>query len=272
MMPSPHARIYAPLFVYCGLAVAISWSLWLPLVLAGGSASGPLRYLHLLGGLGPAVAGIACAGWFGGKPALALMLQRIGSWPVPLRWHLVAWLSPFALLALALLLASLATGGAGWTVFAANPEFPELSTPVYWIAVLIFSGFGEEIGWRGFALPVLQSRLSPVPATLILSVIWAAWHLPLFWFPGLGDLGLGGLVGWYLSLLTGAAILTWLTNSTRGSILIAAAFHTTMDLAFSPSISSLATTLMGAAITFWGLAVLVRLRLPSRAPSVTLPL
>ena len=79
-------------------------------------------------------------------------------------------------------------------------------------------------------------------------------------------------MGWYLSLVTGAAILTWLTNSTRGSILLTAAFHATMDLAFSPSISPLATTLIGAAVTLWGIGVLVRLALPSRADAVVLPL
>ncbi|MEO7223581.1 MAG: type II CAAX endopeptidase family protein [Devosia sp.] len=259
--------------LFSGLAAAISWIFWLPLALVGTGASGPIRYLHLLGGLGPAAAGLVCAWWFGGRPALSLLLQRALLWQVPLRWHLVAWIGPFALLALAVLGANIVAGETLAAPFAPNLEFPELPLFVYWIAVLIFYGFGEEIGWRGFALPLLQKRFSPALATLILSVIWAAWHLPLFWFsPGLSSLGIGGMVGWCASLLTGAAILTWLTNSTRGSILLAAVFHATMDLAFSPSVSPLATNLIGAAVTVWGIGTLVALLLPSRAAAITLPM
>ncbi|MEO6013679.1 MAG: type II CAAX endopeptidase family protein [Devosia sp.] len=265
--------VWRPLLAFCGLAVAISWILWLPLVVAGVGAGGPIRYLHLLGGLGPAVAAIACAWWFGGRPALCLIMRRGVLWQVPLRWHLVAWLAPFVLLAVALVGASIVAGETLATPFARNQEFPDLPLLAYWIVVLVCYGFGEEIGWRGFALPLLQKRFSPAIATLILTFIWAMWHLPLFWFsPGLSSLGLGGTIGWFASLLTGAAILTWLTNATRGSILLAAVFHTTMDLAFSPSISPLATTLIGAAVTVWGIAALAGLLLPSRATAVTLPL
>jgi uncharacterized protein len=265
-------RLYLPLLVFCGLAAAISWTLWLPLVLIGAGATGSWRYLHLVGALGPAVAGLACAWWFGGKPALTLVLQRIVLWRVSAGWHLVAWLSPFGLLALAILVENFIGGEQAGGLFTRGPEFPELPLVAYWIVVLVFYGFGEEIGWRGFALPLLQSHFAPLPATLILSVVWAAWHLPLFFFsPGLSSMGIGGIAGWYASLVTGAAILTWLTNSTRGSILLAAAFHATMDLAFSPSISPVATTLIGAAVTVWGVFAVGWLLLPSRARSTLLP-
>jgi membrane protease YdiL (CAAX protease family) len=260
-----------PLLAFVALACAVSWALWLPLALAG-SSTPPLSSLHLLGGLGPAIAGLVCARWFGGKPALQLVVKRIGLWQTPPSWHLVAWLGPFALVALAMLVASLA-GEPAKVPLAQSPEFPNVPVSLYWAAVLIFYGFGEEIGWRGFALPVLQRTFSPAVATLILSVIWAAWHLPLFWFSaGLSAMDAAGIAGWYASLLTGAAILTWLTNSTRGSILLAAAFHATMDIAFSPSISPLATTTIGIVVTIWGIVVLGWLMLPWRAAPVTLPL
>lgn len=259
-------NLWLPLLAYTAMAVAISWAVWLPLAWLGAGAAGGLKYLHLVGGLGPAAAALSCAWWFGGQPALGLILRRIHLWRVAVRWHLLAWLGPLVLLAIALGIAQIVSGEPAPNLLGANPEFPELPIAVYWLAVLICYGFGEEIGWRGFALPLLQNRFSPAAATLIVSVIWAAWHLPLFWFsPGLSGLGIGGVAGWFMSLLTGAAILTWLTNSTRGSILLAAAFHAMMDLAFSPSISPLATSVIGVAVTVGGVAAFVRLLLPSRA-------
>jgi uncharacterized protein len=70
-------------------------------------------------------------------------------------------------------------------------------------------------------------------------------------------MGIGGIFGWYFSILTGAIILTWLTNSTGGSIPIAAIFHGTMDIVFVSPASPSITNILGALITVWGIAVLV---------------
>ena len=269
-MPAVHRA----LLIYCLLTAVISWSLWAPLVWLGPLRAGqsPLKYLHLLGALGPAIAGLICARLFGGPAAFAVLRGRILRWRVPLKWHLIAWLGPFALLALALGMAALWEGGIA-NPFIGNAEFAALPLVLYWSAVLVFYGFGEEIGWRGFVLPVLQNQFPALLSTLILSVIWALWHLPLFWFsPGLAALDSGGIVGWGLSLLTGAVILTWLANSTGGGVLIAAGFHATMDLAFAPSLSPLATSLIGGMVTVWGVGVLIGTGALARPTKVTLPL
>lgn len=87
------------------------------------------------------------------------------------------------------------------------------------LANLVFYGFGEEVGWRGFALPCLQGRSSALRASALLAIGWAGWHLPLFAFsPGLSGMGAGGVAGWLVSLLLGSIVLTWLFNSTGGSI------------------------------------------------------
>jgi len=73
------------------------------------------------------------------------------------------------------------------------------------IFVLLFVGVGEETGWRGFALPELQKRLSPVVASVVLGAIWAAWHIPLF-----GVEFAPAVVPWFvLSVLAGAVIRLW---------------------------------------------------------------
>ena len=70
-------------------------------------------------------------------------------------------------------------------------------------------------------------------------------------------MGVAGILGWYFSVLTGAIILTWLTNSTRGSILIAVIFHGTMDIVFVSPASASVTNILVAVITVWGIAVLL---------------
>jgi membrane protease YdiL (CAAX protease family) len=83
------------------------------------------------------------------------------------------------------------------------------------------SGIGEEIGWRGYALPRLQKDYNALSSTVILTIFWVLWHLPLFFY--LFDPAIA--VRWVFALYMGAIVFTWLFNSTDGSILIAAVFH-----------------------------------------------
>ena len=95
----------------------------------------------------------------------------------------------------------------------ASTEFSSIPVVAYWIANLVFYGFGEEIGWRGFALPRLQRDRSALAASMWLSLLWGLWHIPLFFFSaGLGTMPLIGLVGWAASIVTGSVVCTWLLN------------------------------------------------------------
>jgi uncharacterized protein len=246
-----------PLLFFFLLSYAISWSIWSPLLLAnqGLISSQPPQYLHLLGSLGPALAALIVTRVCNGSVGLRDLLRRMFAWRVASRWYAIALL-PLLLFFGAVLF----TGSNNWAPqsFGRSAEYSELPTLLYGIASILFYGWGEETGWRGFALPHLQTHHSALKATIILSLGWALWHLPLFGFmPGFSRMGVGGIFGWYFSLLTGAIILTWLTNSTRGSIPIAAIFHGMMDIVFvSPATPSI-VNILGALITVWGIAVLV---------------
>jgi uncharacterized protein len=186
------------------------------------------------------------------------LLRRATAWRLPPIWHVIAWISPVILFGIAA--AALRVTGVGWdmTTFGRSLEFPRLPIAAYWLASLVFFGWGEEMGWRGFALPRLQEGRSALWATVILSLGWALWHLPLFGFaPGLSRMGGLEVVGWYFSILTGAVLFTWLFNSTNGSVLIAAIFHGTMDIAFVSPAPALLSSVVGALITLWGIGVLV---------------
>jgi membrane protease YdiL (CAAX protease family) len=94
------------------------------------------------------------------------------------------------------------------------------------VLVLLVNGYGEETGWRGFALPLLQRRFTPLPAMLLLAAIWAGWHLPMFLvvnsFRGFSA---GTVVGWLLGLTAGSIVLGWLYNSSGGSVALVAVWH-----------------------------------------------
>src|SRR5215211_4092979 len=106
-----------------------------------------------------------------------------------------------------------------------------LLTVMITLVFFIFPGsaLGEEIGWRGYALPRLQYRRSALSASLILGVIWAFYHLPLF-FTGQAFRSPSLLVPFVVSGLALSVILTWVYNSTGGSLLLVVLLHATANL------------------------------------------
>jgi membrane protease YdiL (CAAX protease family) len=93
---------------------------------------------------------------------------------------------------------------------------------------VIHGGLSEEPGWRGFALPRLQARFSPLVSSLILGIFWAVWHAPAR-FGGIEAKSLSDtLVEWVLILFV-TIIFTWLFNRTKGSILATALLHAAMN-------------------------------------------
>ena len=96
------------------------------------------------------------------------------------------------------------------------------SLAVYNYSTLLGGPLGEEPGWRGYALPRLQTRLGPVRSSLVLGLLWTGWHLPLFLYPGWTSSPL-----WiYVLFLTGqSVILTYGTNLARFGIITPIAMH-----------------------------------------------
>jgi membrane protease YdiL (CAAX protease family) len=93
------------------------------------------------------------------------------------------------------------------------------------ILFTLFSGpLAEELGWRSFALPRLQSKHNALVSSLILGVIWTCWHIPLFFVTGATQMSIPFPI--YLVLvLTITVYLTWLYNNTRGSLIITVMGH-----------------------------------------------
>jgi membrane protease YdiL (CAAX protease family) len=220
-----------PVIVYFALACVISWIGVLPLIASaqGLTSARVPDALHGLGALGPALSALFVTRAIAGRDGLREIARRLVFWRVGGVWLAVAVLSPFALLALAALLLRVFAGAwPAWDGLAAAVRSPAWALDTA-IASLVY-GFGEEIGWRGFALPRLQARWSALGATAVLASLWALWHVPYFLYryeyPGPV-----GLVGFFLGVFAGAIWLTFLLNSTLGSILTVALWHLTWNVA-----------------------------------------
>lgn len=173
---------------------------------------------------------------------------------------LVALLSPFLLAILAVVIHYFQTGiFSDLSVLGLSKEFPNSGIVTIFFYNLLFFGFGEEIGWRGVALPLLQSRYSALLSSFMLAGLWALWHWPLFLYrPGYINMDLVNSVGWLVSLLTGSVVLTWLFNSSRGNIIVCVIFHSAMDVAFTVDfMDSGIVNLIGLLVVICGIACIL---------------
>jgi membrane protease YdiL (CAAX protease family) len=235
------------LVVFFALAFALSWAWAFPLaaahlvVLRG--AGWPTHYPALFG---PAIAAVVVTAWTTGRAGIGNLLARVARWRVPARWWLVA-LSPAAFLGLALI--AMAAAGKAMPSAADFGRFSGIpAIGVAGVLLLILCGaLGEETGWRGYALPQLQHRFSPLASSLILAVLWFAWHLPQFFvISTYRDSSPVQYVGMLLGLMCGAVILTWLYNRSGGSILLVAVWHGLYNLV---SGTQAATGMLAAVVT-----------------------
>lgn len=247
------------LLVFFLLAFGFSWAVEIPLALqAHGLIAPHIPWpLHYLSGYGPMLAAIIATTVTGGKKALQALFGRMIRWRVRPIWWLVA-LAPLAVYAL--LAVGLRFIQGQWSGFGALGliEFlPNLGLGALLFWFLTF-GLGEETGWRGYALPRLQQGRSALSATLILWVFWALWHLPLFFY--LYDAA--SVVGFLLGLLAGAVVLTWLYNSTGGSVLLVAVWHGTFNFVTGcvPCKAGATSAILSTFVMIWAVVLVVWLK------------
>jgi membrane protease YdiL (CAAX protease family) len=248
-----------PLLSFFLLANLLSWATWGPLAAAGlgwSTLQAP-PYLHLLGGLGPLVAALVVTAACDGRDGLRLLADRCVRVKGRFGWIVLAVTAPVLLLVAAALAVSVAgQGQVAMADIGRSVEYSELGRGTYWVANIICYGFGEEVGWRGFALPRLQARSTALTSALLGGAAWAGWHLPLFAFAsGFSSMGLGGAFGWLSSMLTGSILMASLFNSSGGSVLAVALFHGVLDIVMSSPLGGPLPSVMGAVITICGLAV-----------------
>ena len=212
-----------PFPAFIMLAYTLSWAYWIPLALGDDAVRAGVGWPSQMPGLlGPAIAAVIVTSLADGRVGLADLWSRITRWRVG--WW---WLSVLVIL-LAGAVAIAATDGfrdtADLTLYSGiSVGIGPLSTIVF---ALVVNGFGEEIGWRGFLADRLLHNHSLTVTALIVALVWAPWHTPLFFlmssFQGFSP---GEIVGWTLGLTAGSFVLVWLYRGSGMSILLVAVWH-----------------------------------------------
>ncbi len=216
------ARRALPLFF--ALAFGLAWTCWGLAIAAQRAAFAPIAVgaLQVLGAFAPLFATLIVTAFMG---TTRNFLRRAFQAKIGWRWVLFALFAPAGLM--------LGAIGIHTALGAPAPQFP-----LFWqwpwvivnfVVVLLIGGpLGEELGWRGFALPALQGRYGELSSGLMLGAIWALWHLPLFWMEGTAQalIPFGLFFGMTISL---SLLYTWLFNATRGSVPICILFHASIN-------------------------------------------
>jgi membrane protease YdiL (CAAX protease family) len=200
--------------LFFSLTYIVSWIVF--------TAVAPRSPLFLLGVFAPSLVALALTAQAEGRAGALALIRRIGRWPTDPRWYVFAVGYLVAIKLIAALLHRLITGA--WPIFGA--------TPVYLMAAAVIVSTpvqaGEEIGWRGYALPRLASHFGLPAASIVVGVVWAFWHTPLFFIPGADTLG-QSLPVYVLTVTALSVAMAWLYWRTNESVLLTMLMHAAVN-------------------------------------------
>ena len=204
---------------YFLLAFLLTWLSLLPpsLARAGVLPGAPESYMAgaPLAIFGPALAAGAAARREGGWAAVRAMLRGLRAWRVHPVWYVLALALPGLVYTAGRAAYGLIPGGDGgaWVYLPTRPEH---------VAGMILVPIGEEIGWRGFALPRLCARHGVLRATAYLGALWGLWHIPMFVVAGFSPAQAAEAV---VYIAVGNVMFSWFYRRTGGSLLLAVLLH-----------------------------------------------
>ena len=236
------------------IGIVLMFALTWPIDLAN-SEIVPIQFpfiVYLFLGWGFIFASVIMTGLTLGKDGVVALLKRYVQWRVGLKWYLAAFLLAPSLIVLAVYINAALVGVPpdfstvmAHKIFGGAAYLPLFILPFFLVDLI---ANGEEIGWRGYVLPRLQTKYSALTSTLILGVIWGFWHLPKY----LSHWNLVSFAWFMVHATAYAVILTWLYNNTKGSLLLVAISHAISNTAgvFMPMANTVSSENTGAFIIF----------------------
>ncbi|MGZ8492375.1 MAG: CPBP family intramembrane glutamic endopeptidase [Gemmatirosa sp.] len=214
------------LLAYFLLTFVLTWAAWFTAAaLAGPGNTGGFGVrgpVFLFGVFAPALVALVLTARAEGRAGVWRLLARIGRWRVGTRWYVFA-IGYFAAIKLAAALVHRVATDA-W------PRFGDTSWALLLGAILVSTWVqaGEELGWRGYALPRLAGHLGLGGASILLGGMWALWHLPLFFLSDTGSTGQSFPI--YLLQVTAISVtMAWLYWKTEGSLLLVMLMHASVN-------------------------------------------
>jgi membrane protease YdiL (CAAX protease family) len=219
------------IFLFFLLTLAISWAVWIPATAA--KLNGETSILApegLIGGTArwmPGLVAILLSFLIMGKTGIGKLFQPIRTWRVGFFWYVFA------------LFFQVVVFYAGKLIDTLLGNLYEVTSPLHSVygsqaalmapMVILFAfpgAFAEELGWRGYVLPRLQNKYNALLSSVVIGIIWGAWHIPLLIY--FGDLGVNNIPGYVVAVVNFipvAITYTWIYNNTKGSLLLVTLFH-----------------------------------------------
>lgn len=211
------------LLIFFTATYAVTWICWISVVALPIPDHSPVRsVLILLGTFAPALVALGLIAKHDGSAGIQALVRRLLQWDVGARWYLLA-VTYMVVIKLTVALAHRIIAGS-WPRFGNDPRY-------ILVVAIIFSTpvqSGEEIGWRGYALPRLAERMGYGWASILLGLIWAVWHLPIFFIPGADKYGQSFPV-WALGVTALSVAIAWLYVHTNGSLLLTMLMHAAVN-------------------------------------------
>jgi uncharacterized protein len=231
----------------------LTWAFWIPLAILQWPANDfPGFLLLLLGGLGVPVAAVLFVSGSRNRAYIREYWTRIID---PRRispgWWAGILLLPLLVTLSGVLIGSLLTGQA-LRIDALVDAQVIAGITLFYVMVMLLAPLLEEVAWRGYGQDSIQSSFGLATASLVLGLLWWVWHLPLFFMADTYQSGLGVFTvpfwEFLVSVVATAFVMTWIFNSTRGSILAAILYHFVLNVASEVFLMDLAADLARAGV------------------------
>lgn len=204
------------------LAYGLMWACFISVAVAIPARSLLGGLLLLLGAFAPSLAALFLVSRNEGRAGVAALLRPIVQWQVAARWYVFA-IFYIAVIKLSVALILRAATGA-WPAFGKDPLY------LIPLAIAFSTPFqaGEEVGWRGYALPRLAERFGLARASVLLGVIWGCWHLPQF-FIATADTYKQSFPVFVLQVTALSVAMAWLWERAGKSLLLTMLMHSAVN-------------------------------------------
>ena len=220
-----------PLTSFFVIAYAFSWLIEVPIALAAAgilpvALPRPVLTIGIVAAtFGPTVSAFIMTGLTEGKAGIGRLLRRYVQWRAGLRWYLFVLVGVPVIVLLGAIVVPGVLGSFQPLIVPLLVGYPLAFATTFFLG----GPLGEEPGWRGFALPRLQGRSGPLVGSLILGVLWALWHLPLFWSGVWTPPTLANILMFIVMITALTIMMTWVFNHVRGSLLIMMLMHASFN-------------------------------------------
>lgn len=257
--PDSDSAVRRELIAFTVIAYALSWSVEIPLALQvrGGLSTDLPVAAHYLASFGPLAAAWIVTFRARGRTTARSPWTGLGRWRIGVGYALFIVGVPTGAFVLAALVERLRGAWPDLALLGRVDGLPHLGVVAALALWFLTFGLGEETGWRGFALPRLQSFTTAWRATVLVGAAWAGWHLPAFFYRDTyRAMGVAGFPMFLISIVGASVVFTWLFNATGGSLLAVTVFHALFDFfSVTPAGGAWTAPVMSATVLFWALFV-----------------